>query len=327
MTWIDYQHIKASVNISQVLAYYGIELRSTGNNQLAGPCPLPCHTGDRSNNNAFHVNTQKNAFNCFTHCGGGNVIDFVAKMENCEFREAALKLNEWFLSGGPADDKVEGSPESSSVEEFNKPLSFELKGLKGNHPFLRKTKNLQSETIKTFGLGFCSKGLLAGWVAIPIHNIDGQVVAYIGRAVNDTQAETDGKYKVPPGFKKSLEVFNLNRVLEQKDLIDKYGIIIVEGFFGVFWLYQNGFKNVVALMGKELSDRQREPLLSATDRFTIFLDSDEPGRLATEKLSGKLIHSAFVRIIEYPEGPRRKPAHFEKDELKELLSVKKPSLE
>ncbi|PIQ79329.1 MAG: hypothetical protein COV79_03910, partial [Parcubacteria group bacterium CG11_big_fil_rev_8_21_14_0_20_41_14] len=190
-----------------------------------------------------------------------------------------------------------------------------------------KTKNLQSENIKTFGLGFCSKGLLAGWVAIPIHNIDGQVVAYIGRAVNDTQAETDGKYKVPPGFKKSLEVFNLNRVLEQKDLIDKYGIIIVEGFFGVFWLYQNGFKNVVALMGKELSDRQRELLLSATDRFTIFLDSDEPGRLATEKLSGKLIHSAFVRIIEYPEGPRRKPAHFEKDELKELLSVKKPSLE
>ncbi|PIQ79098.1 MAG: hypothetical protein COV79_04345, partial [Parcubacteria group bacterium CG11_big_fil_rev_8_21_14_0_20_41_14] len=154
MTWIDYQHIKASVNISQVLAYYGIELRSTGNNQLAGPCPLPCHTGDRSNNNAFHVNTQKNAFNCFTHCGGGNVIDFVAKMENCEFREAALKLNEWFLSGGRADDKVEGSPESSSVEEFNKPLGFELKGLKGNHPFLRKTKNLQSENIKTFGLGF-----------------------------------------------------------------------------------------------------------------------------------------------------------------------------
>jgi len=326
MTWIDYQHIKASVNISQVLAYYGIELKLTGNHQLAGACPLPCHSGDRSNNNAFHVNTEKNAFNCFTHCGGGNVIDFVAKMENCEFREAALKLNEWFLSGGPPDDKGEDSPESSSVEEFNKPLSFELKGLKGNHPFLRKTKNLQSETIKTFGLGFCSKGLLAGWIAIPVHNKDGQVVAYIGRAVNDTQAENDGKYKVPPGFKKSLEVFNLNRVLEQKDLIDKYGIIIVEGFFGVFWLYQNGFKNVVALMGKELSDRQREPLLSATDRFTIFLDGDEPGRLATEKLAGKLIHSAFVRIIQYPEGPKRKPAHFEKDELKEILAVKMPSL-
>ncbi|MBU0517501.1 hypothetical protein KKA00_11635 [bacterium] len=74
MTWIDYKHIKASVNILQVLGYYGIELQRVGGRHLKGVCPLPGHSGDRSNTNAFHVDTEKNAFNCFTHCGGGNVI-------------------------------------------------------------------------------------------------------------------------------------------------------------------------------------------------------------------------------------------------------------
>jgi len=162
-------------------------------------------------------------------------------------------------------------------------------------------------------------------VAIPIHNRDGQLVAYIGRAVSDTQAESEGKYKVPPGFKKSLEVFNLHRALGEKEAVGKYGLIVVEGFFGVFWLYQKGFKNVVALMGKELSDRQTELLLSASDRFTIFLDGDEPGRLASEKIAARLINSAFVRVIKYPDGPKRKPASFTRVELEKLVIRYKPS--
>lgn len=330
MTWIDFRDIKARVSIEKVLAHYNIQLKSSGPHHLSGACPLPCHAGDRSNKNAFHVDTDKNAFNCFTHCGGGNVIDLVAHMEECGFREAAVKLNEWFLADVSAPVAVpekQGGEEGVEVEMamVNKPLTFELKGLQGNHPFLRKTKGLSVETVKHFGLGFCTKGLLAGWVAIPVHNREGELVAYVGRAVNATQAETEGKYKVPPGFKKSQEVFNLHRYLAESEVVAKYGLIIVKGFFGVFWLYQNGYKNAVALMGKEISDKQAELLISASDRFTIFLDGDEPGRAASKEVVSKLIHSAFVRLVAYPEGPKRKPAHFSKEELKGLLAVNKPS--
>jgi len=79
-------------------------------------------------------------------------------------------------------------------------------------------------------------------------------------------------------------------------------------------------------MGKELSDRQTELLLSASDRFIIFLDGDEPGRQASEKIAARLIHSAFVRVVQYPEGPKRKPAQFSKEEIREILAVYKPSL-
>lgn len=85
MTWIDYKHIKSTVSFLDVLSYYAIELRQTGKDHLAGRCPLPHYSGDRSNTNAFHIDLKKNAYNCFSHCGGGNIIDFVAQMENCEF--------------------------------------------------------------------------------------------------------------------------------------------------------------------------------------------------------------------------------------------------
>lgn len=326
MPWVDYRHIKASVGIEQALGHYGVELRQIGTNKLAGPCPLTGHAGDRSNRNAFHVDTERNIFNCFTHCGGGNVLDFVAKMESCTVREAAAMLSEWFLSESGVASPVpvkqsSGVGESSPTTEpeVNRPLSFTLQGLKGEHPLLRRAKELTAQTIKAFGLGFCSKGMLAGWIAIPVHNVAGQIVAYVGRAVNETQAEIDGKYKFPPRFKKSLEVYNLHRALQDPETITKHGLIVVEGFFGVMRLYQLGYTNVVALMGKELSDAQAELLLAATDRITLFLDGDEPGRDAARRVGEKLAGRAFVRTVQYPAGPKRKPAHFTKEELRELL--------
>ncbi|NQU67352.1 MAG: toprim domain-containing protein [Candidatus Marinimicrobia bacterium] len=101
-------------------------------------------------------------------------------------------------------------------------------------------------------------------------------------------------------------------------------MIVVEGFFGVMHLWQCGFKNVVALMGKELSDKQLGLLLSSSDRITLFLDGDPPGRDASKKVTAQLINSTFVRVIKYSEGKMRKPAHFEKKKLVELLRKHTP---
>ncbi len=323
MTWLNYKHIKKAVAFANVLEYYNIQLREKGDSHLIGKCPLPTHSGDRTNTNTFHVDLIKNAYNCFTHCPGGNIIDFVAEMESCEFREAAQKLHERFLVDtsvpGVYEPTAEMEIKTKEVQKKNKLLKFELKGLKPYHPFLLKEKKLTKETINHFGLGFCSKGLLAGWLAIPVHNELNKIVAYIGRAIDSTQAETDGKYKIPPSFLKSLEVFNLNRVVEEHERIDKYGLIIVESFFSVFWLYQLELKNVVALMGWSISDQQIEKLVKVSNKLTVFLDGDKTGREATEKIVERLNPHAFVRVIHCPNGPKRKPTHFEKDELRELL--------
>jgi hypothetical protein len=63
----------------------------------------------------------------------------------------------------------------------NKPLGFALT-LDASHPYL-KERGLTPELVATFGLGFCSKGSMAGRICIPIHNADGALVAYAGRWV------------------------------------------------------------------------------------------------------------------------------------------------
>ena len=47
-------------------------------------------------------------------------------------------------------------------------------------------------------------------MVIPIHNDRGELVAYAGRSIDDSEP----KYKLPTGFHKSLELFNLDRAVE-----------------------------------------------------------------------------------------------------------------
>src|SRR5262245_36226352 len=93
-TFVDFHELKSRVGIREVLAHYGFldQLKDKGGGKLAGPCPI--HGGKSPN--SFNVSTEKNAFNCFSRCGGGNVLDLVMKVEGCDIREAGLKLADWF---------------------------------------------------------------------------------------------------------------------------------------------------------------------------------------------------------------------------------------
>ncbi len=96
--WVDFKLLKSEVTIERVLDHYGINgLRRVGQ-ELRGKCPI--HRSATKSKH-FSVNLSKNAFKCFSaNCGArGNVLDFVAAMENCSIRDAALKLQGWFKIG------------------------------------------------------------------------------------------------------------------------------------------------------------------------------------------------------------------------------------
>ena len=92
--WIDFAALKSSVPIRDVLEHYGFldSLSDKGQGKLVGPCPI--HGG--KNRTSFSVHTEKNIFNCFGECGGGNVLDLVMKVEDVGIRDAGLLLCEWF---------------------------------------------------------------------------------------------------------------------------------------------------------------------------------------------------------------------------------------
>jgi DNA primase len=83
-----------------------------------------------------------------------------------------------------------------------------LHKLQADHPYLAE-RGLTPETIEAFGVGFCGKGMMADRIAIPIHNPDGLIVAYAGRWPGEPPDGTP-KYKLPQGFRKSLELFNID---------------------------------------------------------------------------------------------------------------------
>jgi DNA primase len=95
--WVDFSAVKQVVSMQTVLDHYQVKgLRKQGH-ELYGRCPI--HKGEGAD--AFRVSVQKNAFNCFSCHARGNVLDFVAAMEKCSVRDAAIKLQEWFSVAVP----------------------------------------------------------------------------------------------------------------------------------------------------------------------------------------------------------------------------------
>ena len=298
-TWVDFQKLKEEISMEMILEHYGFldELKVKGDRAM-GKCPL--HGG--SNLNQFSVSLSKNIFQCFSgNCKAkGNILDFVATKEGISIREAGLKIQDWFSVKAevPKKSLKQNEPEEQQEIKENKPLSFELKGLDPDHPYL-KERGLSPETIAHFGIGlYAGKGMLKNRVVIPIHNDFGELLAYAGRVVDDSRVtEENPRYKIPGTFNKELALFNLHRVLKTGDRAT-----LVEGFFDVMILHQLGIQNGIGLMGSFLSPEQEELIVQHFSYVTILMDGNDAGRAVQEEALNRLSRKVFVGVKELPEG-------------------------
>jgi DNA primase len=301
-TFIGFDQLKQSVSLEQVLGRYGLleKLRRSGDS-LSGVCPV--HRGH--NPTQFRVNLVKNCWICFGDCnGGGSIVDFVSRMENIGIREAGLRLQDWFnLEPGngngiprpPAKDKA-----IQFKKESNPPLRFSLGPLDEAHSYLAQ-RGLTAETISTFGVGCCPHGMLRGWIAIPIRDAKGKVVAYAGRWPG-TPPDEQPKYRLPRGFRKSLELFNQHRAAKESP---SEPLVVVEGFFGCMRVWQAGHRRVVSLMGSMLSAAQEERiarLVGEDGRVLLLFDEDAAGRKGRSEAQERLSKHVAVGIIRLEDG-------------------------
>lgn len=203
--YVNFRELKSQVSIRQILDRYELapDMKAIGD-ALSGSCPL-CESQSR---NCFRVSQSKNCFMCFSCQTGGNILDFVGAMEDCSIRDAAVMIAGWFeiehqkparsrksKAGEAPRSKAPGKREpstpklkeesppskgesNSTPSAVNAPLSFELK-LDPNHPWF-DSAGIKPETVKEFGLGFCSKGVMGGRIAFPIRNRDGDLIGYAG---------------------------------------------------------------------------------------------------------------------------------------------------
>lgn len=317
--WIDFHELRRRVTLEDVVfRFYGIDTLERAGDKLVGPCPV--HGGDSPR--SFHADLPKNQWFCFSRRHGGNQLDFVAQKEGIGVREAAIRLHEFFLGResqgkngtGPRPPHAPQKPQprkrgsvqpnqDSDIEgdqaepPVNEPLGVRLQ-LAGDHPHLTEVRKLRPETIAAFEVGYCSRGILRGTIAIPIHDEHGVLVAYAGRRLKAQAIREKGKYVLPRGFRKQLVLYNFHRA---KDHIAEMGLVLVEGFFSTMKLHEAGYLNVVAAIGCDVSDAQAD-LLALSPEVTILFDGNDAGRLGAFAARDKLRSRTKVRLVNLPDG-------------------------
>jgi DNA primase len=308
--WVSFAEIKRRVGLEGVLRRYRVDWlwRSGGPRQYRGRCPI--HQGQGTE--AFHANLDRGVFHCFACGAGGNVLDFVAAMEGCSIREAALRLQGTYGSGGATRVAAVAPEERKLVtkkREVNPPLSFSLP-LNLMHPYLAE-RGIDRATAGHFGAGYCAgHGLMGRRVAIPIHDHDGRLVAYCGRAIDGSSP----RYRFPAGFQKSQVLFNYHRARATGD----HQVVVVEGFFDCMRVSQAGYPCVVALMGACLSSTQKSLLTSRNDKVILMLDGDPTGRFATDQIASDLAPVCSVTKLLLEPGIQ--PDQMTREEIRQVLS-------
>lgn len=321
--WIDSKQLRAQLDFAEVLEHYGIELRVKNEHQHQGFCPLPEHGGSgKRKSPSFSADLEGGRFHCFGCGGKGNIIDFAILMEGWSkddksaFRKASVKLRDTFLDGSKKTTKSarkkagNKAPKQRLADDksilINPVMTFSLKHLQGDHPYLDQ-RNFDQETTAHFGAGYCSKGMMKGRIAIPIHNLNGELVGYAGRIVDDTLIDEDTPKYLFPGerivqgishqFRKSELLYNAHRIVEP---VKHLGI--VEGFFHTWRLHQAGIP-AVATMGSDLSKSQAQIIHSLVKKngcCWLVPDPDKAGKRMTKAALPKLARERSTRLIDLP---------------------------
>ncbi|MCX5872776.1 MAG: DNA primase [Deltaproteobacteria bacterium] len=303
--------IAAAADIVQVISNY-VELKKAGKD-YRGVCPFH---GDKDP--SLYVSPQKSIFHCFGCAVGGSVFNFIMRIENLSFVEAAKLLAQRYSV------VLQLEPGSSAREDAKERLykvlalahSYFIQNLRAA-PAAQEyllNRGLGREWIDFLGLGFApdswdgfqnhlsdsslamrdalNAGLVRqkpsggyydyfrGRIMIPIRGLNGELVAFGGRAFG----QGDPKYLNSPEspiFKKKNILFGLDTA---RDAIKKSGfIILVEGYFDQISLRIRGIQNVVAPLGTSLTTEHAKLLKRFSERVVTIFDGDEAGLRAVKR--------------------------------------------
>lgn len=301
--------IRNSNDIVDIISQYVI-LKRSGRN-FFGLCPF-----HKEKTPSFSVSPDKQIFHCFGCGTGGNVIHFISKIENVDFKEsleiladrAGIKLPT--LENNVDSKRLElkekvyeinklvamyyhetlYKPQAKPAQEYVKKRKLDNKALKEFCIGYAENANVLYKMLKE--KGFTEEEILASDLVIkkgnsyvdrfknrlifPIQDIRNRFIAFGGRVLDNSLP----KYINSPEnivYSKARNLYGLNVAKNTKTR----KLIIVEGYMDTVSLHQRGIDNVVASCGTALTEAQGRLLRKYAEKVIISYDSDSAGQAAT----------------------------------------------
>jgi len=324
--------IRERIDIVEVVSRF-VNLAQCGSNYKA-ICPF-----HKEKTPSFIVSPEKQIFKCFGCGAGGNVFNFLMKIEGLSFIEAVRLLARQV--GIQIEEKKISNYQKNLYQMLfsinEKALNYFCENLYSSSnealTYIIK-RGLSKEIIKKFELGYLGfeydslfrkllktnidKNLLLksglfvksrtgnfmdrfrGRIIFPIFDINSKVVAFSGRVFKKGDEPKYLNSPDTPIFSKSRILYGLN--FAKSYIKEEKFVIIVEGYMDVISLYSKGIKNVVATMGTSLTQEQVALLKRFTDQCIFAYDSDSAGLKAM--LRGVGLLSAVdmdVRVASFPD--------------------------
>lgn len=300
----------AANDIVDVVSHY-VQLKRSGSN-MSGLCPF-----HREKTPSFSVSPSLQIFKCFG-CGvGGNVIDFIMRIENLDFVDAIAHLAD--RAGLRMPEPTAGNNVVSedrdvyyrmnvdAAKYFHRTLLSD-EGKAGLDYF--KKRQLSMETIVKYGLGFAPDGwnglrdelLKKGYTeeqmvknGLASKSERGSVydkfrnramfpifdvrgrVIAFGGRVLDDSKPKYLNSPDTPVFNKSKHLFSLNFA----KTVQSKRLVLVEGYMDVIGLANHGVPFAIASLGTALTSDQARLLAKYCQEVVVCYDTDNAGRMAT----------------------------------------------
>ena len=328
------EDIRARCDIETIIQSY-VTLRKTGTNEK-GLCPFHSERTP-----SFTVYPATQSFYCFGCGAGGDVITFIMKIENLDYRGAVEFLAEKAGIALPAWDGSELVKEGVSrkrilemnleAARFYRSMLFDEKiGAPGREYFFGK-RGLSPATIRHFGLGyappygsmtlqymksrgfteeelregyFCGKNE-RGYYDYFRGRVMYPIIDVSGNVIafgGRVLGDEKPKYLNTSDTPAFKKSRNLFALNYAKNHCEN-GFILCEGYMDVIALHAAGFENAVAGLGTAFGDEQARILKKYSDSVTLCYDSDEAGQKATARTIPILEKAGLtVRMLRLPEG-------------------------
>lgn len=317
------EEIKRRSDIVDVIGRY-VQLKKLGRN-YRGLCPF--HS---EKNPSFYVNPEKGIYYCFGCKKGGNAVNFLMEYEKIDFPDAIKRLAK---NLGVEIDTTKGLRYKELYETNEQACQFFVQCLKKDvgrrgQDYL-KARGMQLDRLQDFRLGYApaSGGLTtfmrqkgfsvarlqqAGLIStnrelfrdrliFPIFNLSGRIIGFGGRGIDDNIQPKYLNSPETPIFKKGEGLYGLYQ--SKEGIRSKGEVILVEGYFDLLSVYQQGLENMCAPLGTSLTENQAMLLSRFARKAIILFDGDLSGIKAALRAVGLLINAQVdVFVARLPEN-------------------------